>query len=70
MSTTNQFKTYTTGIIDDASKIIAFNHYVVVYGWGQTKEGVKYWLGQNSYGPVWGDQGSFKILRGKNTLNI
>lgn len=47
-----------------------YNHYVSIYGWGETQQGVKYWLVQNSYGPTWGEEGSFKIVRGENNLGI
>uniref|UniRef100_A0A8D8Y0S2 Cathepsin B-like cysteine proteinase 5 n=1 Tax=Cacopsylla melanoneura TaxID=428564 RepID=A0A8D8Y0S2_9HEMI len=33
-------------------------------GWG-TENGTPYWLVLNTWGPNWGDRGSFKIVRGK-----
>ena len=34
-------------------------HRMVLYGWGTTEAGAKYWLGRNSYGPTWGLNGSW-----------
>jgi len=46
-------------------------HAVRVYGWGVDEEtGLPYWLIANSWGPNWGDHGSFKILRGSNECSI
>lgn len=36
---------------------------VKVFGWGE-ENGVPYWLAANSFGPDWGDRGTFKIARG------
>lgn len=45
---------------------------IVGYGTETSQKGVEtdYWLVQNSWGPLWGDKGYFKILRGKNVCNI
>lgn len=45
-------------------------HAIVIVGWGVTPEGVKYWQVKNSWGPEWGDNGYFKILRGQNECGI
>lgn len=44
-------------------------HSVKLIGWGKDN-GVPYWLLINSWGPEWGDKGTFKILRGTNECNI
>jgi len=44
------------------------NHDVEVAGWGETKDGTKYWIARNSWGTFWGEGGWFRIERGKNTL--
>ena len=61
------------GILDDDTQG-NYNHYVSIHGWGQEvnkqNETIHYWMGQNSYGPNWGYKGLFKIIRGKDALNI
>ena len=39
------------------------------YGWGE-EDGVKFWECLNSWGQNWGDNGSFKIIRGRDELGI
>ena len=44
-------------------------HAVVLVGFGEDR-GRKYWSGVNSWGPGWGDKGTFKWERGKNVGEI
>jgi len=44
-------------------------HAVKLIGWG-VEQGTPYWLCVNSWGPKWGDHGTFKILRGSNNCGI
>lgn len=44
-------------------------HAVVIDGWGE-EDGVKYWWIRNSWGPDWGIDGYFKMVRGKNCCRI
>lgn len=69
ISATSEFKNYTKGIFEDTTGALIHNHYVMIYGWGE-EAGKKYWLVQNSYGPNWGEEGSFRIVRGNNNLGI
>eukprot|EP00928_Gymnodinium_smaydae_P089977 TRINITY_DN73844_c0_g1_i1.p1 TRINITY_DN73844_c0_g1~~TRINITY_DN73844_c0_g1_i1.p1 ORF type:complete len:316 (-),score=41.83 TRINITY_DN73844_c0_g1_i1:136-1083(-) len=51
----------------------AFNattHQIVILGWGETREGLKYWIGKNSYGTLWGQEGFFKLRRGHDDLKL
>jgi C1A family cysteine protease len=48
-------------------------HSVRILGWGvdrSTGMDVKYWLAANSWGTQWGEEGTFKILRGENHCEI
>lgn len=49
-------------------------HSVRIVGWGEEPDiygqPLKYWLAVNSWGPYWGEEGLFKILRGTNECEI
>ena len=55
--------------IPDSEKLKDVNHAVTLIGWG-SQHGIPYWLAQNSWGKGWGEDGFFKIERGKNALNF
>ena len=44
-------------------------HSITLVGYGE-EEGHKYWIGMNTWGEEWGDNGFFKILRGENEASI
>lgn len=70
IAVTNELKNYTSGIFEDKTGAYYYNHYVSVFGWGETSGGAKYWNVQNSNGPTWGEEGNFRIARGNNNLAI
>ncbi|KAF1892385.1 hypothetical protein Lal_00010850 [Lupinus albus] len=39
-------------------------HAVTIVGYGATKEGIRYWVIKNSWGPNWGEGGFMRIQRG------
>lgn len=68
-ATPNLFR-YSTGIFDDATCGSRFlNHAVLIVGYGQSGES-KYWVVKNSWGPIWGESGYFKLKRGVNMCGI
>jgi C1A family cysteine protease len=58
----------------DGTKIhrdwIKVDHSILIFGWGETKSGIKYWRVLNSWGPSWGEKGSFRLIRGENSIGI
>lgn len=40
------------------------NHAIALVGWGETEDGLKYYVGRNSWGTYWGENGWFRIVRG------
>jgi len=58
-----------TGIICEATNVTGRSHDVELVGWGED-QGMKYWIGRNSWGSAWGDFGWFRLCRGINNLGI
>ena len=63
------FKAYKGGIYKDTTGASMVSHAISVVGWGE-EDGVKYWIGRNSWGNYWGENGFFRIVRGENNLRI
>lgn len=61
---------YEGGIFDDKTAPKFSNHIVSITGYGETVDGVKYWIARNSWGEYWGESGFFRIKRGENQLGI
>ncbi len=45
------------------------DHSILLVGYGE-ENGIKYWIGMNTWGTQWGEDGYFRILRGENNCNI
>ena len=68
----NPLQTYTSGILDLTSSQCSpsgLNHAVLLVGYG-AESGTNYWIVRNSWGSSWGEQGYFRIARGKSTCGI
>jgi len=63
------FETYKSGVYQHTSGEYLGGHAVELIGWG-TESGSDYWLIKNSWNEQWGDNGTFKILRGSNECGI
>ena len=60
---------YTGGIFEDTTGDMDIVHDISVVGYG-VENGVKYWVVRNSWGSHWGEQGFFRVVRGKNNIAI
>ncbi|XP_036397940.1 cathepsin B [Megalops cyprinoides] len=63
------FLLYKTGIYQHVKGTPVGGHAIKILGWGED-HGTPYWLAANSWNTDWGDNGFFKILRGKNHCGI
>ena len=65
---------YASGVIDwgnDNCNQDDINHAVVLVGYGHDdEEGLDYWRIRNSWGSNWGENGYFRVSRGKGTCGV
>jgi cathepsin H len=68
------FQHYKAGVFDGENCPTSpqkVNHAVLAVGYGHdSKTGKDYWLVKNSWGPKWGMEGYFQILRGENKCGL
>lgn len=65
----SDFPTYKSGVYKHTSGQALGGHAVSIIGYG-TDSGTDYWLVRNSWNEQWGDDGTFKIVRGTNECGI
>lgn len=69
LAVTDALRNYTGGIFVDTTGRVEEDHDISVTGWGE-ENGVKYWIVRNSWGSYWGENGTFRLIRGTNNLGI
>jgi len=66
----NPLQFYSSGILDPKScDPKALDHGVLIVGYGNAS-GKDFWIVKNSWGKSWGEQGYFRIARGKGTCGL
>nr|AEE62535.1 unknown [Dendroctonus ponderosae] len=63
------FAQYQSGIYQLTTDEYEGGHAVKILGWG-VEDGVKYWLVANSWNERWGENGLFRIIRGRDEVGI
>ena len=69
-ATDNFENNYHGGIYSEDVGVPQLNHEIAVVGYGADASGAEYWIGRNSWGTYWGEDGFFKMTMGKNDLGI
>ena len=67
---TAEFYGYAGGVFRDARNCTTLMHDVSIAGFGEDADGTPFWIGRNSWGTYWGEEGWFRLARGVNTLGV
>jgi cathepsin C len=65
----NSDKLSKTTLVDKHLSWEKVEHSITLVGYGE-ENGVKYWIGMNTWGKTFGEDGFFRILRGENECSI
>lgn len=67
----DKFEDYSGGIFNDTAGEKCANHEISIVGYGvDAGAGTKFWIGRNSWGTYWGEDGWFRIVRGVNMIGV
>jgi len=70
-ATDNWENNYHGGIYSEKVRFPLVNHEISVVGYGFDEEtGQEYWIGRNSWGSYWGEQGFFRMKMYEDNLAI
>jgi cathepsin X len=68
---TQGFTDYQKGVYSESLPgKLELTHEVSLVGWGVSEDGTEYWIGRNSWGTYWGEQGFFRIKMHEDNLGI
>lgn len=68
---TDGFEAYTGGIYSETNSWPIINHEISIVGWGFDEESQsEFWIGRNSWGTYWGEQGFFRIKMHSDNLAV
>lgn len=71
IAVTSKFEAYSGGIFSQPLVFFQINHDISIVGWDVDEEtGIEYWIGRNSWGTYWGEDGFFRIKMHTDNLGI